>query len=392
VNLSLKEFLLISIDTKESSTLRYVVEFQPVVVIQTSGLAPGSIFPVGITTNTFVATDRSGNTTTQIFNVTVVDNTPPAISDLKASYYEGRNFETFMETKDVQELNYNWGTGAPESSLVGVNDFSVRFRGSIKAPQTGLYTFYTTSDDGVRLWVDGTSVVDNWTDHGRTVNTGTLNLIAGEYVPIILDYYENGGGAIIQLEWEGPGLTREYVKNQGLGSCLDLSLDLGSTGMRTITPAEIDPGYIDACGVSSRVLSKTEFTCNDSGDNPVTLTVTDVNGNQASCHVNIKIIGTPDNSLSVLGETLCEGNSADVIVKSSEVGVTYTLYIDSNQVSTSVIGTGVDISLNIPSSSLQVGTNLVIVRASRGACELNLQNTATVNINPKPKPKDISFD
>jgi hypothetical protein len=57
---------------------------------------------------------------------------------------------------------------------IGADTFSVRWVGTVQPPTSGNYTFYTESDDGVRLWVDGRLIVDNWTDHSRTENAGTI--------------------------------------------------------------------------------------------------------------------------------------------------------------------------------------------------------------------------
>jgi hypothetical protein len=379
-------------DLRGTNNRRYVLEFQPAFITQTTGLPSESNFPVGITTNTFVATDMAGNTATHSFDVIVVDNEPPSVSQLKAEYYDGRNFDTFKEILSVNELNYAWGSGAPESNLVGSNDFSIRFLGNVQAPQTGVYTFYTTSDDGVRLWVDGTLVVDNWTDHGTTVNTGTISLIAGEYVPIKLEFYERGGGAVIKLEWEGPGLSREFVKETGVGICNDITLNLSSTGAATISVSDVDPGYTDACGVASRILSQSDFTCSDVGDNAVDLVVTDINGNSTSCNFNVKVIGAPDNSLLVTGDTKCEGDDANVLIQNSENGVIYSCYLGTNQVGSSANGSGADLNIVIPNTDVLVGNNTLVIKASKGVCNVDLVNHATVLINPNPKPIGIFHD
>ncbi len=376
-------------DLRGTNNRRYVVEFQPVIITQTAGLPTGAVFPVGTTTNTFLATDNSGNTATHSFDVIVSDNTAPEIASLKAEYYNGRDFNTLMETLNVSELNYNWGSGAPESTLVGIDNFSIRFQGNVKAPQTGTYTFYTTSDDGVRLCVDGTRIINNWTDHGPTVNTATVNLIAGQATPIKLEFYENGGGAVIKLEWQGPGLAREYVKDSGGGTCTDLVLDLSVSGAATIDADDIDPGYTDACGIATRVVSQTAFDCNDSGDNAVTLTVTDVNGNSSFCNINVQVIGAPDNSLGVTVDTKCDDEDANATIQNSELGVSYSLYLGTSQIGTSVNGTGSDLNIMVLAADLPVGNNSITVNASKGACALDLLNSPTVLINPKPDPVGI---
>ena len=84
--------------------------------------------------------------------------------------------------------------------------FSVRWSGQFLAPATANYTFYTTSDDSVRLSIDGQALINNWTDHAPTVNSVTVGLDAGEFYPIVLEFYENAGGAVISLEYEAPGV------------------------------------------------------------------------------------------------------------------------------------------------------------------------------------------
>ncbi|MFQ6603850.1 hypothetical protein ACIDC4_24245, partial [Flavobacterium sp. C3NV] len=62
----------------------------------------------------------------------------------------------------------------------------------------------------------------------------------------------------------------------------NITVQLDNNGKATITADEIDNGSTDNCGIASKVLNKTNFTFNDIGDNTVTLTVTDVNGNTSS--------------------------------------------------------------------------------------------------------------
>jgi hypothetical protein len=76
------------------------------------------------------------------------------------------------------------------------------------APVTGSYLFQTVSDDGVRLWVNGTQRINNWTNHALTVNTSSaVSLVAGQRYAIRLEYYEDGGGALIQLQWRVPATS-----------------------------------------------------------------------------------------------------------------------------------------------------------------------------------------
>jgi PA14 domain len=110
----------------------------------------------------------------------------------------------------TEAVNFNWGTASPGGSI-GINNFSARWTGSVMATSSGAYRFRTNSDDGVRLWVNGVQVINNWTDHAATLNTSTtINLVAGQRYAIRLEYYERGGSAVMQLRWLPPGTT-SYV-------------------------------------------------------------------------------------------------------------------------------------------------------------------------------------
>ena len=84
--------------------------------------------------------------------------------------------------------------------------FSARWTGFISAPTTGRYRLETVSDDGVRLYFDGAQVISNWSDHGRTVDDAEVDLVAGKWYPVRLEYYQNTGGAEIALRWSGSQL------------------------------------------------------------------------------------------------------------------------------------------------------------------------------------------
>lgn len=85
------------------------------------------------------------------------------------------------------------------------DNFSVRIEGYILAETTGTYTFETFSDDGVRLFVNSSTVINNYTDHAPTINTGSISLVAGTWYPILIEHYERGGGQRLRLRWRTPG-------------------------------------------------------------------------------------------------------------------------------------------------------------------------------------------
>ena len=67
-------------------------------------------------------------------------------------------------------------------------------------PTAALYSFTTRSDDGIRVSVDGSYVINNWTDHGPTTDLGSQALTVGDH-PLVVEYYERGGGAVAQFSY-----------------------------------------------------------------------------------------------------------------------------------------------------------------------------------------------
>lgn len=126
------------------------------------------------------------------------------------SYYDNPDFTALKTTRNDARIDFDWGTGAPATG-VGVDTFSVRWTGNAKPQSSETYTFYTQSDDGVRLWVNGTLLIDNWTNHASTQNAATLALAAGQTYAIKLEYYENGGGSVAKLHWSSPSVSKRAI-------------------------------------------------------------------------------------------------------------------------------------------------------------------------------------
>ena len=134
---------------------------------------------------------------------------------LAATYFNNINLTAPVLERIDPTINFTWGTGSPASG-VGAETFSARWEGGIEVPRSGGYTFYTNSDDGVRLWVNDKLMVDNWTDHGATEDIGSIVLEPNIRYNIKMEYYENGGAATIQLRWSGPGINKKIVAAQYL--------------------------------------------------------------------------------------------------------------------------------------------------------------------------------
>ena len=107
----------------------------------------------------------------------------------------------------VEAINFDWGSNAPAAG-VPKDKFSVRWSGRVQVPTSGLYRFQTVSDDGVRLSVNGVQVINSWTNHAARTDTSVdVNLTAGQFYTVSMEYYESGGKAVARLRWRQPGTT-----------------------------------------------------------------------------------------------------------------------------------------------------------------------------------------
>lgn len=134
---------------------------------------------------------------------------------LDATFFDNVNFTGTQVSRTDATVNYDFGTGSPAPGI-GSDTFSGRWTGQIEAPVSGQYTFTTRSDDGVRLFVEGEPIIDNWTDHGATNNSGSITLEAGRRYDIALEHYDNTGGSTIRLSWAYPGLATQIVSSDSL--------------------------------------------------------------------------------------------------------------------------------------------------------------------------------
>jgi hypothetical protein len=157
----------------------------------------------------------SDSVATSTDDVTIVAN-QASLAGLTAQYYNDpstgtTHFVTLALTRVDGTVNFNWGTASPGTGVTA-NNFSARWTGQVQAPVSGNFQFTTVSDDGIRLWVNGVQVINNWTDHGSTTNTSAaVTLTAGVKYTITLEYYERGGSAVARLQWSYPGQATQAI-------------------------------------------------------------------------------------------------------------------------------------------------------------------------------------
>jgi hypothetical protein len=133
---------------------------------------------------------------------------------ITGTYYQLDPSDTYTTTAGVARVDppYIYYPGNSLTPPTGINreNFFVNWAGQAYVPADDAYTFRTTSDDGVRLWVNGAKIIDNWGIHGVTTNTATVNLSAG-YASIVLDYFNGPIDSDITLAWSSPNMAIQTV-------------------------------------------------------------------------------------------------------------------------------------------------------------------------------------
>ncbi|MCL5667137.1 MAG: DUF2341 domain-containing protein [Patescibacteria group bacterium] len=150
------------------------------------------------------ARDAAGNAATA--SVTVTVNNPvvpsscpsPATNAFTGCYYTDQNLTNFGSSRTDNSINFNWSTGKPDSTIPA-DHFSVRWQGNFTFENAN-YDFVVTADDGVRVYVDGIPVVDQWKDQAPTTYKVTKALTAGGHL-VKVEYYDNTDLAIAQVLW-----------------------------------------------------------------------------------------------------------------------------------------------------------------------------------------------
>jgi hypothetical protein len=126
-----------------------------------------------------------------------------------------RRTEGGGEIFPTQPFPAPWNTGS-------VSNLAARYTGYVNVPSAGTRTFGIHSDDGFRLRINGAVVAEYPPPRGPDTTTGTYNFPAAGSYPLQLDWYENGGGDIVQFFQETAGSARNLVNS---GSEVTVTLD-----------------------------------------------------------------------------------------------------------------------------------------------------------------------
>ncbi len=156
------------------------------------------------------------------FNTSTISVTPTSDSftGYKAEYFTNRYLQGVPTiTRNENQINFAWNSDSPDPRIPK-DEFSARFTKKI-AISAGTYRFRVIADDGVRLFVDGKKIIDQWKDQPSTTYASGISLSSGNHT-VVMEYYEHFGGAVAQMS---------YVKTASQESSV-------STPTTSITPTQ----------------------------------------------------------------------------------------------------------------------------------------------------------
>lgn len=208
------------------------------------------------------------------------------------------------------------------------DNFSIRYTGFIQIDTPGSYTFYTTSDDGSKLYINGTQVVNNDGAHSSRERSGNITLTTGLHDIQVL-FFENGGGENLSVAYQGPSISKQNIPFSKLYStCSVGSADLDGDGIDDASDVDDDNDGIldvDECGGATGNFVQTATNIQNFSDasnaegNPSTTYAY----NSTTTYPGQSIISFQFSQVIPIGTTVSVFLSADPVVSTSDMQIQY---------------------------------------------------------------------
>ncbi len=221
----------------------------------TGGTWSSSNSAVATVTNGGVVTGVSGGTVTLTFTETstgcqytrtmTVNPRPVLGGGTLGTGTNSVNYEIYNSAPAGDTVDNIPTTGASSTGTVATigvasvsTPVSYRYTGFINIATSGSYTFYTNSDDGSKLFINGSLVVNNDGAHAPQEVSGTVSLSPGWY-PITVLFFNNVGNGTLSASYQGPSIAKQAIPSSILSatqpSSAGLSLCAGATA--NVTPS-----------------------------------------------------------------------------------------------------------------------------------------------------------
>jgi hypothetical protein len=239
---------------------------------------------------------------------------------LTGQYYSDTSLSNRVVTRTDAKVNFTWPNDTAPVSGLPADNWSVKWTGQVQAQYSQAYTFSTLSDDGVRLYVNGQLVINDWTYHSATTDTSApIQLVAGQKYAIEMDYFEGGGAAVAKLYWSSPSTPKQIVPTSQLYPAaaqivLHISEDAWQGNAQYIISVDGQQvgGVRTATALHSQGQSQTVVLPGFYAAGPHTITVTFLNdayGGTASTDRNLYVDGIDFNGVHYAGAALYSNGS-----------------------------------------------------------------------------------
>jgi hypothetical protein len=377
-----------------------------------------TLLSVGVHTITYTATDIHGNPSTASFTVTVLDNQPPIITgcpaDITVNAATGRCDAI---------VNWNPPTAGDNCSALGVHLTTTHIQGSVFPVGTTAVTYTATDNAGNKTTCTfNVTVVDaqkpTITIPAITVNNdaGVCGAVVNLGTPVTADncgvtpathngsvngFYPVGTTNVTWTVTDIHGNEQTAVQvitvndtEKPVVQVQNITILLGANGTAGITPAQVNNGSSDNCGIAGLVLSKTSFDCDNIGTNMVTLTVTDIHGNTnfANAIITVKdevpaIVITKNITVQLNASGTASISPADVDNNSSDACGIASMSVSPNTFSCANVGSNTvtlvvtDVNGNVSSATAFVTVEdkvPAVVITKNITIQLNASGTASI--------------
>jgi len=303
----------------------------------------------------------------------------------------GFGTSTYTTATDAFDLNFSNAVPLAGTDICGsyLDNYSIRFK-MRKTFAAGAYTFSLSSDDGVRLFVDGSAVAlapnGSFNTHPYITYSSAVQCLSAGAHDLVIEYYERGGFARATFSYTFSTAPTVATITPG-SACVNGTAP-------TLTATSADPGvtgfnwYTDAtllnkvATTAAYTPSATELDLTTANITTFYATATFACGEGLSTAVVVNVINSVNTTLTATPtiDPVCSGGVSGIKITTSESGVSYQLRDDSNNSLVGIVVTGTGGDIILPTNALAVTTTFNIL-ASAGSCSGVLATKPTVNVS-----------
>ncbi len=141
----------------------------------------------------------------------------PAMTDfleargVDARYFAGTALAGPALVRAAPRIDFDWGAGSPDPAIPPAG-FGARWSAMLQAPDTSTYTLHVLANDGVRLWVDGNLLIDDWKNQPAVERSASVELKKGQFYELSMEYFQaTAAQPAVRLMWSHDGMAKDVV-------------------------------------------------------------------------------------------------------------------------------------------------------------------------------------